>query len=488
MQGDEHTPKRPGLPGERTLSADRVSTLSDDDMQALCEATNAAILDGGGFGWVTSPGRRVLEQYFRGILLVPERALFVGRLDGSIVGATQLLRPARNNEAQAMAATLMHSFIAPYARGHGLARLMTEAVEEAARALGYQVLNLDVRETQSAAIALYQSLGYHHWGTHPHYARVGGETVGGYFFTKLLQEAPLPPLETPVVAKPEQVPALPPTRAQTRAHTKSRNRPKADKHVPIPRPLTLYPAIDLKDGACVRLRRGEMDDATVYSDDPGAQARAWVAAGCRWLHVVDLNGAFAGHSVNAEAIEAIIENADVPVQLGGGIRDMAAIERWLSAGIARVILGSASVKNPELVRQAARAFPGRIVCGIDARDGRVATEGWAEVSDLSAIELGVRMQDAGVAAIIFTEIARDGMLTGLDIEQTCALSARLSTPVVASGGVGRIEHLQALRAASVHFTGIEGVIVGRALYDGRIEPREALEVLGMPEPRHPEQP
>ena len=488
MQGSDYEPARSDRLGAATLSADRVSTLSDDDIQALCEATNAAILDGGGFGWVTSPGRRVLEQYFRGILLVPERVLFVGRLEGTIVGATQLLRPARNNEAQAMAATLMHSFIAPYARGHGLARLMTEAVEEAARALGYQVLNLDVRETQTAAIALYQSLGYHHWGTHPHYARVGGETVGGFFFTKRLQDGPQPPQEKPVAARPEQVPGLPHPRAQTRSTTKAQTRAKADKHVPSPRPLTLYPAIDLKDGACVRLRRGEMDDATVYSDDPGAQARAWVAAGCRWLHVVDLNGAFAGHSVNAEAIEAIIENADVPVQLGGGIRDMAAIERWLSAGIARVILGSASVKNPELVRQACRAFPGRIVCGIDARDGRVATEGWAEVSELSAIELGVRMQDAGVAAIIFTEIARDGMLTGLDIEQTCALSARLSTPVVASGGVGRIEHLQALRAASVHFTGIEGVIVGRALYDGRIEPREALEVLGMPEPRHPEQP
>ena len=220
-----------------------------------------------------------------------------------------------------------------------------------------------------------------------------------------------------------------------------------------------------------------MGEATIYSADPGAPARAWVAAGCRWLHVVDLNGAFAGRSVNAEAIRAIIANADVPVQLGGGIRDMAAIERWLSAGIARVILGSAAVKDPGLVRDACRAFPGRIVCGIDARDGRVATEGWAEVSELSATELGVRMEDAGVAAIVFTEIARDGMLTGLDIEQTCALSARLSTPVVASGGVGRIEHLHALKAASARHAGIEGVIVGRALYDGRIEARDALGAL-----------
>ncbi len=446
-------------PGRKppTLSAERVGVLGDDDMQALCEATDAAILDGGGFGWVSSPGRRRLEQYFRGILLVPERALFVGRLDGTIVGATQLLRPPRNNEAQAMSATLMHSFIAPYARGHGLARIMTEAVEECARALGYQVLNLDVRETQEAAIRLYNSLGYRHWGTHPHYARVGGATVAGFFFTKRLQDGK----------------RLDVSRPNDAALT-----PDPDKPAPSARSLTLYPAIDLKDGACVRLRRGEMGDVTVYSDDPGAQARAWVSAGCRWLHVVDLNGAFAGRSVNAEAIEAVIANAEVPVQLGGGLRDMAAIERWLAAGIARVILGSAAVKNPELVRDACRAFPGRIVCGIDARDGQVATEGWAEVSALSAVELALRMQDMGVAAIVFTEIARDGMLTGLDIDQTCALSARLTTPVVASGGVGHIEHLQALKAASASCPGIEGVIVGRALYDGRIEPRDALAVLG----------
>ena len=386
--------------GPAVLVAERVSTLDDDDMQALCEATGAAILDGGGFGWVNPPGRRTLETYFRGILLVPERALFVGRLDGVIVGAAQLVRPPRNNEAQAISATLMHSYVAPYARGHGLARMITEAVEDCARALGYRVLNLDVRETQTAAIALYRGLGYRHWGTHPHYARAGGEIVQGFFFTKQLQDG-----QRPVAAK--AVTSAPATRAE--------------KSVSNQRPLTLYPAIDLKDGACVRLRRGEMGDATVYSDDPGAQARAWAQAGCRWLHVVDLNGAFAGRSVNAEAIEAIIDSAEVPVQLGGGIRDMAAIERWLSAGIARVILGSASVKNPELVREACRAFPGRIVCGIDARDGRVATEGWAEVSEMQATELAMRMQDAGVACIVFTEIARDGMLTGLDIEQTCAL-------------------------------------------------------------------
>ena len=461
------------------LAAARVSTLDDDELQALCEATDAAILDGGGFGWVTSPGRRTLEQYFRGILLVPERALFVGRLDGVIVGATQLLRPPRNNEAQAMAATLMHSYIAPYARGHGLARLMTVTVEDCARALGYQVLNLDVRETQTAAIRLYASLGYHHWGTHPRYARVGGEVVGGCFFTKRLRDGARPPL---AAAAAPAAAAVAGAAATASPEPPAPSAAGADRPPPPPRPLTLYPAIDLKGGACVRLRRGEMDDVTVYSDDPGAQARAWIAAGCRRLHVVDLNGAFAGRSVNAEAIEAIIANAEgpdgpVPVQLGGGIRDRAAIERWLSAGIARVILGSAAVKDPELVREACRAHPGRIVCGIDARDGRVATEGWAEVSELSAIELAVRMQDAGVAAIVFTEIARDGMLTGLDIEQTCALSARLATPVVASGGVGRIEHLAALKSASAHFAGIEGVIVGRALYDGRIEVRNALAAL-----------
>ena len=456
----------PALPGVRvgTIAVERVQRLGEDDLMALCEATDAAILEGGGFGWVTPPGRAALERYFVGVLMVPERSLFVARLDGVVVGSAQLVRPARNNEAQAMSATLMHSYIAPYARGHGLARLMTEAVEECARALGYQVLNLDVRETQTVAIKLYEGLGYAHWGTHPHYARIAGETVGGYFFTKRLQDG-----VRPASARPEPAQARPPSKPQPRT--------KAQKPLPVPRVLTLYPAIDLKDGACVRLRRGEMDEATIYSDDPGAQARAWVAAGCGWLHVVDLNGAFAGRSVNAEAIEAIIANAEVPVQLGGGLRDMAGIERWLSAGITRVILGSAAVKNPELVREACRAFPGRIVCGIDARDGRVATEGWAEVSELAATELALRMQDLGVAAIVFTEIARDGMLTGLDIAQTCALSARLSTPVVASGGVGRIEHLQELKAASVNFAGIEGVIVGRALYDGRIEPREALAVL-----------
>ena len=243
--------------------------------------------------------------------------------------------------------------------------------------------------------------------------------------------------------------------------------------------LTLYPAIDLKDGACVRLRRGEMADATVYSDDPGAQARVWQDAGCRWLHVVDLNGAFAGQSVNAAAVRAILANATIPVQLGGGIRDPQAIERWLVAGVRRVILGSAAAKNPALVREACRTWPGRIAVGIDARDGYVATEGWAETSTMRALDLALRFEDAGVAAIIYTDIARDGMLGGLNLEQTLDLAFQISTPVIASGGVGSLDDLAALkRAAGSARPGlIDGVIVGRALYDGRIDPRAALDLL-----------
>jgi phosphoribosylformimino-5-aminoimidazole carboxamide ribotide isomerase len=243
--------------------------------------------------------------------------------------------------------------------------------------------------------------------------------------------------------------------------------------------LTLYPAIDLKDGACVRLRRGEMDDATVYSDDPAAQARAWQDAGCRWLHVVDLNGAFAGHPVNAPAVAAILGAASVPVQLGGGIRDLAGIERWLAAGVTRVILGSVAVKNPALVREACRAFPGRIVVGIDAREGFVATEGWAETSTLPAPELAARFEDAGVSAIVFTDIGRDGMLAGLNLAQTIALARPISIPVIASGGVGSLADLAALKDAAPGAAPgrIEGVIVGRALYDGRVNPAEALALL-----------
>lgn len=239
--------------------------------------------------------------------------------------------------------------------------------------------------------------------------------------------------------------------------------------------MILYPAIDLKDGACVRLRRGAMNEATVYSDDPGAQARAWQDAGCAWLHVVDLNGAFAGHSVNTAAVAAVLAAASVPVQLGGGIRDRAGIERWLQAGVRRVILGSAAVKTPALVHEACRAFPGRVAVGIDARDGFVATEGWAETSSVPAAELALRFEDAGAAAVIYTDIGRDGMLTGLNLEQTFALAERLRTPVIASGGVGSVADLRALRAGAP--PGVEGVIVGRALYDGRVDLAEAMAVL-----------
>jgi phosphoribosylformimino-5-aminoimidazole carboxamide ribotide isomerase len=237
--------------------------------------------------------------------------------------------------------------------------------------------------------------------------------------------------------------------------------------------LTLYPAIDLKDGECVRLRRGAMDEATVYSSDPAGQARAWQDAGFAWLHVVDLNGAFAGRPVNAAAVAAILDTVTISVQLGGGIRDMAGIEHWLAAGVRRVILGSAAVKNPPLVRQACRAFPGRIVVGIDARDGRVATEGWAEMSHVVALDLARSFEDAGVAAIVYTDIGRDGMLTGLNLEQTVALGSSVATPVIASGGVGSVRDLVELRRAAAG-TRIEGVIVGRALYDGRIDPADAM--------------
>ena len=243
--------------------------------------------------------------------------------------------------------------------------------------------------------------------------------------------------------------------------------------------LTLYPAIDLKDGACVRLRRGVMAEATVYSDDPGVQARTWQDSGCRWLHVVDLNGAFAGRSVNADAVTAILRAVTIPVQLGGGIRDRAAIDRWLAAGIRRVILGSAAARDPALVREACRAHPGRIAIGIDARDGYVATDGWAETSSVRALDLALRFEDAGAAAIIYTDIGRDGMLSGLNLEQTLDLAFQISTPVIASGGVGSLADLAALKDAAQGTEGalIEGVIVGRALYDGRIDPEAALSLL-----------
>ncbi|HQT38148.1 MAG TPA: 1-(5-phosphoribosyl)-5-[(5-phosphoribosylamino)methylideneamino]imidazole-4-carboxamide isomerase [Acidocella sp.] len=238
--------------------------------------------------------------------------------------------------------------------------------------------------------------------------------------------------------------------------------------------LTLYPAIDLKDGACVRLKRGEMDQATIYADDPGAQAAAWEALGFAWIHVVDLNGAFAGKPVNAEAVRAILAAVTIPVQLGGGIRDLNGIETWLNAGVTRVILGSAAAKNPALVREAGAKFPGRIVVGIDARGGMVATEGWAETSDLAATELAMRLQDAGISAIIYTDIARDGMLSGLNLNETAALAARVSVPVIASGGVADIADIVALKAASRTTRNLSGAIIGRALYDGRLNATEAL--------------
>jgi phosphoribosylformimino-5-aminoimidazole carboxamide ribotide isomerase len=242
--------------------------------------------------------------------------------------------------------------------------------------------------------------------------------------------------------------------------------------------LTLYPAIDLKDGQCVRLRRGAMQDATVFSDDPAGQAATFAGQGAPFLHVVDLNGAFAGHAVNAEAVGAILRAVRVPVQLGGGIRDMAGVDRWLIAGVRRVILGSAAVKNPALVRQACAAWPGRIAVGIDARDGFVATEGWSRSSEMRALELALRFEDAGVDAIVHTDIGRDGMLTGLNLEQTLDLACQLSTPVIASGGVGGLQDLHALRAAAdAHPGAIDGVIVGRALYDGRMTMAEALAAL-----------
>jgi phosphoribosylformimino-5-aminoimidazole carboxamide ribotide isomerase len=237
--------------------------------------------------------------------------------------------------------------------------------------------------------------------------------------------------------------------------------------------LTLYPAIDLKAGQVVRLRRGDMDQATVYGADPAAQARAWAAAGFEWLHVVDLDGAFAGKPANAAAVEAILDA--IPghrVQLGGGIRNLPTVEAWLAAGLTRVILGSAAVKDPAFARAACRAFPGRVALGIDAKGGMVATEGWAEVSNVSAIDLARRFEDEGAAAIIYTDIDRDGMLGGVNLDATLALARAVAVPVIASGGVASIADIAAL--APLARDGIEGVIIGRALYDGRINPAEAL--------------
>jgi phosphoribosylformimino-5-aminoimidazole carboxamide ribotide isomerase len=238
--------------------------------------------------------------------------------------------------------------------------------------------------------------------------------------------------------------------------------------------MILYPAIDLKDGQCVRLLRGEMEAATVFSDDPASQAAAFAAAGCDWLHLVDLNGAFAGRPVNAAAVEAILARVRVPCQLGGGIRDMATIEGWLGRGVARVILGTVAVEDPGLVREAARAFPGQVAVGIDAKDGRVATRGWAEVTDVEATDLARRFEDAGVAAIIYTDIARDGAMQGPNVAATEALARAVTIPVIASGGVSSLADLLALRDTGV----IAGAISGRALYDGAIDLARALAALG----------
>lgn len=237
--------------------------------------------------------------------------------------------------------------------------------------------------------------------------------------------------------------------------------------------MILYPAIDLKDGHCVRLLRGEMDAATVFSDDPASQAASFEAAGCEWLHLVDLNGAFAGHPVNADAVEAILARVSVPAQLGGGIRDMATIEGWLAKGLARVILGTVAVENPALVRDAARAFPGQVAVGLDAREGRVATRGWAEATDLEVTDLARRFEDAGIAAIVYTDIARDGAMQGPNVAATEALARAVSVPVIASGGVSSLADLAALRATGA----IAGAISGRALYDGAIDLAEALALL-----------
>jgi len=239
--------------------------------------------------------------------------------------------------------------------------------------------------------------------------------------------------------------------------------------------MILYPAIDLKDGACVRLVRGEMDAATVFNTDPAAQARSFTAAGCQWIHVVDLNGAFAGKPVNADAVSSIVAAAKVPVQLGGGIRDMATIEQWLDRGVARVILGTVALRNPALVKDACKQFPGKVAVGIDARGGYVAVEGWAETSQVTALDLALKFEDAGVAAIIYTDIDRDGALGGPNVEATAALAEAIGTPVIASGGVSSLDDLKALKARAA--SGISGVISGRALYDGRIDLAEALAVL-----------
>jgi phosphoribosylformimino-5-aminoimidazole carboxamide ribotide isomerase len=244
--------------------------------------------------------------------------------------------------------------------------------------------------------------------------------------------------------------------------------------------VILFPAIDLKDGACVRLVHGNMASATVFSEDPAAQARKFADAGFTWLHVVDLNGAFAGRSVNGAAVKAIRSAVDLRMQLGGGIRDRGAIEEWLALGIDRVVLGTAALREPELVRRAAADHPREIVVGVDARDGRIAVEGWAETTEVGVTELARRFEDCGVAAIVYTDVARDGALTGIDAEAVGELARQIRIPVIASGGVSSLPDIAALRAHETD--GIAGIILGRALYDGRIDPETALRLVARKPP------
>lgn len=239
--------------------------------------------------------------------------------------------------------------------------------------------------------------------------------------------------------------------------------------------MILFPAIDLKDGQCVRLVQGDMDRATVFSDTPAEQARVFESQGFEWLHLVDLNGAFEGKPVNGDAVEAILKTVSLPAQLGGGIRSMQQIEAWLDKGIARVILGTAALRDPQLVIDACKTWPGKIAVGVDAKDGYVAVEGWAEVSDIQALDLARRFEDAGVAALIYTDISRDGAMQGMNVAGTAELANSVGIPVIASGGVTNLDDLHALKAANA--PGIVGVISGRAIYDGRLNPSEALNLL-----------
>ncbi|EKS30192.1 1-(5-phosphoribosyl)-5-[(5-phosphoribosylamino)methylideneamino]imidazole-4-carboxamide isomerase [Afipia felis] len=239
--------------------------------------------------------------------------------------------------------------------------------------------------------------------------------------------------------------------------------------------MILFPAIDLKNGQCVRLQQGDMARATVFNLDPAAQAATFERQGFEYLHIVDLDGAFAGKPQNAQAVEAILKVVKMPVQLGGGIRDMATLEAWLEKGIARVIIGTAAVRDPAFVKEAAKKYPGRVAVGLDARDGKVAVEGWAETSTVTALEIAQRFEDAGVAAIIFTDIARDGLLKGLNLDATIALADAISIPVIASGGLASIDDVKALLTPRAKK--LEGAISGRALYDGRIDPAEALALI-----------